>query len=619
MKRNVVSRAKFLRSLLIWSLLIAFRSGEIAAEPIIRSKDLALYLDRVSVQSARIETYHIQALEALASPQTDSDGRVTPELQAELSRIESRYHNRMSEEARQKFLELLSQMGARSIFPIQMPKNRSPFFLLQPSRLAHFQSKETLPQQVDYLVLGAGLTGASVSYFLSQEISTRKQSILTLDKQGVGEGASGRNGGLFGPNSESFFGDSYTHILDVRQSYLRKLHPGMSEKEIAKRAWKEARALAHFGRRNAEIMENLIQREGIEADFVKKGWLRIATSEAEEKGLFHDIDLARSLGVRAEYWPASKIHRETPHKFSRAGRFYPDFGNYHPYKFTVQVFERALASGLQLFTHTEVFFIEKPPHSEDPLIVHTSRGVVKARRVIVALDGYTSKLLPDLAMVEPTQSQVVNYEHLENKLKGLTITEFNGDLYFQFPKETQYIDAKGIPRGMLHLGGGLDQPLEDADEFEPKEEIFEQVKMELEKRWPEARSQVPSRAWAGAFGTTPDRMPVLGGFPLKGKVDPRLSGFAGSGGYGGFLCVFAGYLLARWNLEPGPGTQRLWNRYAPQEFFGYERFLHPKYRGPALKFPIQGELFPQLRNPNMHQNSFVSRTTSCREFNTARP
>lgn len=587
-----------------------------AAEPFPRLQDLSLYFDRLGSQSGSIEVYHIQAFGALALPQTDAHGRVTPELQVELSRIESRYHDRMSQEARQKFLALLAQMGARSIFPIRMPKDRTPFFLLQASRLTDFQSQETLPAEVDYLVLGAGLTGASVSYFLSQESQARKKSVLILDKQGVGEGASGRNGGLFGPNSESFFGDSYTHLLDVRQSYLRKLHPGMSEKEIAKRAWKETRALAHFGRRNAEIMEKLIESEGIDADFVKKGWLRIATSEAEEKGLLHDIHLARSLGVRAEFWPASKIRRETPNKSGRAGRFYPDFGNYHPYKFTVQVFERALARGVQLFTHTRVLHIEKPLRPEAPLIVHTSRGSIKARRVIVALDGHTSKLLPDLAMVEPTQSQVVNYEHLHNKLKGRTITEFNGDLYFQFPKETQYVDSQGVPRGMLHLGGGLDQPLADADDFEPKEEIFDQVLKEVEMRWPEARSQVPSRAWAGAFGTTPDRMPVLGGFPLEGKVDPRLSGFAGSGGYGGFLCIFAGYLLARWNMEPGPSTQRLWNRYAPQEFFGYERFLHPKYKGPALKFPLQRELFPLLQNSSAAPASLGPRTRSCRDFSS---
>eukprot|EP01045_Picozoa_sp_COSAG04_P030879 COSAG04_NODE_5518_length_1588_cov_1.196776_1_plen_85_part_10 len=56
-----------------------------------------------------------------------------------------------------------------------------------------------LPAEADTVIVGAGITGASVARHLAQLAPERAAETLVLDARGAAGGATGRNGGQCGP------------------------------------------------------------------------------------------------------------------------------------------------------------------------------------------------------------------------------------------------------------------------------------------------------------------------------------------------------------------------------------------------------------------------------------
>lgn len=59
------------------------------------------------------------------------------------------------------------------------------------------------------------------------------------------------------------------------------------------------------------------------------------------------------------------------------------------------VIEKQMKKDLQLYTHTPVESIESPASGSH--LVHTPRGTIQTKSIIITTNGYTAKLLPELA------------------------------------------------------------------------------------------------------------------------------------------------------------------------------------------------------------------------------
>lgn len=88
-----------------------------------------------------------------------------------------------------------------------------------------------------------------------------------------------------------------------------------------------------------------------------------------------------------------------------AGAVYQDdAAKLWPYKLVAWVLERLLDSGLNLQTHTPATELEK---CDGEWVVHTPRGKIQARDVILATNAYTSHLLPRMKdLIYPARAQV---------------------------------------------------------------------------------------------------------------------------------------------------------------------------------------------------------------------
>jgi glycine/D-amino acid oxidase-like deaminating enzyme len=148
-----------------------------------------------------------------------------------------------------------------------------------------------------------------------------------------------------------------------------------------------------------------------------------------------------------------------------------------------------------------------------------------APQVVIATDGYTSGLLPELdAVVGPVRNQVV-------------VTEPLGEELFPFPHYARrgFDYWQQLPDGSLVVGGKRDN--DPATELTVEEGLTPLIQERLEAFVEELVGRRPriTHRWAGIFGSSPD------GLPLAGPVAARpgtwvAAGYAGHGNVLGFVC-----------------------------------------------------------------------------------
>ena len=245
------------------------------------------------------------------------------------------------------------------------------------------------------------------------------------------------------------------------------------------------------------------------------------------------------------------------------GRYARRSGNYHPWKLVNGLLARATRRGLSLYTGCPVLGLSRA--RDGSLRVETAEGRITTRAVIMATNAFTSTLLPELAWVRYYQSQILTLEHVEDTLGGMTVTEKKGDLYYNFPRARRYTDGAGARRGMLLAGGGLDRPGSDPAVLRRSRAVLELVLSQTDERFPLTRGQPPSRLWTGPMAFTPDRLPALGHFRIKGQPSGIIVA-AGFNGYGGSYCLEAGHVAA--GLALGGSAPA----HAPEDMFSPNRF-----------------------------------------------
>jgi gamma-glutamylputrescine oxidase len=207
------------------------------------------------------------------------------------------------------------------------------------------------------------------------------------------------------------------------------------------------------------------------------------------------------------------------------GRFpgalaHPMDGRLHPGRWVRRLAGRAAEAGAEFVEHRRVESVDE----------------LDAEHVVVATDGYTRGLLPELdAVVRPVRNQVVATPPLSRQLFPRPHYGRRGYDYWQ-----------QLEDGRLVVGGRRDADPEPEETAE--EGITTAVQAALEALLVELLGELPSitHRWSGIFGVTPDRMPVAGKLPTRDRVWVA-AGYSGHGNVLGLACgeLVAGGILGR--------------------------------------------------------------------------
>lgn len=361
-------------------------------------------------------------------------------------------------------------------------------------------SSAPLPSYARIAILGAGVMGCSLAYWLARAGSAP----LVLERNAApAHGASGRNGGLM------VQGSTRPYWADVE-----RLGP------------EAARAIYQLTVENQDLVQEVLARETIEAGFALTAKLDLAT-EGEISVLRKTADALRAEGHAADWLDptATAEYLGTGVGPGIAGGLYrPGQGRVDAARYTYGMAEAAIRSGAQFAFSTQVQLVQRAPYGRG-WQVRTSRTVTPVEQVVVAVNAWGGDLFPELArLITPTRGHVVVTEPVDFHL-----IPWNAD--------RGYVYGAQLESGQLLIGGlrnlRPDQeaghaPLPGENVAPVLPEMRAALQAALPRYLPEAEGVAVVHCWTGNMAFTPDELPLVGRWPGRDGLW-IMAGFSGHG------------------------------------------------------------------------------------------
>ena len=232
-------------------------------------------------------------------------------------------------------------------------------------------------RDVDVCILGAGYTGLWAAYHLAQ--ADPRLRIAVVEREHVGFGASGRNGGW----------------ASAELAGMDRMLADPSTRDGMVGTYREmVRTVAEIG--------IVAATEGIDCGYARGGTLVAATRPAQVGYLQHSIAIGRAAGLSDDdvRWldPAEAARRVTPSRLFGAS-FTPHCASVDPARLVLGLADAAERRGVAIYEGT--------PGAVVPGGVWTPFGMVRADRVVQAVEAYRTRLAGQRRRVIPVYSLMV--------------------------------------------------------------------------------------------------------------------------------------------------------------------------------------------------------------------
>jgi glycine/D-amino acid oxidase-like deaminating enzyme len=355
-------------------------------------------------------------------------------------------------------------------------------------------SSDTLPEQVDVAVIGAGFCGLSAARTLAK----RGVRVAVLEAETPGWGASCRNGGMVLTGMKlpvpTLIG-RYGHDA-VRRMYAASLE-------------------------SIDLVEQIVREDGIECSFSRCGHLEVACKQK------HFDDYAAAAGkIKREFnhelriIPKNELRAEIGSDIYFGGMVDETSVSVNPAQYVSGLAKAAQRAGACLYDHARVTSVEPQTSGTNRSFrVETVRGNLTAKEVILATGAYSTDAVPALQKkLIPIGSYIIATEVLPAELAS----ELS-------PRNRMIYDSKHFlyyyrltPDNRMLFGGRA--------AFFPESESTVRESAELLRRgmievYPQLAQTKVEYVWGGTLDFAFDVM------PHSGKLDDMYfaMGFAGHG------------------------------------------------------------------------------------------
>lgn len=378
---------------------------------------------------------------------------------------------------------------------------------------------------MDLCVVGGGFTGLSTALAASEA----GMSVILLEAETIGFGASGRNGG---------------HLIPGLRWPMRDL--------AARFGMERARALFGVALAARDSVHRRIARHRIACD-LKPGHLEAAFKPAHFEEMCREVEFRhRELGDRSlQIVKPADMGRHVGTSQYHGGVLDAHGGHFHPLNYALGLAEAGLAAGARLFERSRVTRLRQNGSVE----IETATGSVTADHAVIACDSWTGELMPDLGRYTVP---IMNYNIATAPLAREHALAL-------LPDDAAVADSRFVLNyyrlsadGRMIFGGGekyVQRPPADIGAF---------VRSYMTRLFPSLESIPIDYGWGGAIGVTTNRLPHFG----------RIGNcyFAhGFSGHGALLTTLAGELI----VEALNGSTRRFDLFAdlPHKRFPGGRLL----------------------------------------------
>ena len=325
----------------------------------------------------------------------------------------------------------------------------------------------------DVIVVGAGIVGLSCAWRAAQ----RGLSVLVLERDRAGAGASGVAAGMLAPVTEADFGEEALLALSLE---------GLE-------AWPPFAA-------------ELAERSGAATGHRRDGALVVAADRDDAEELRRLAAFQRSLGLEAEWLSGRECRRLEPGLSPRVpgGILAPCEGHVDP-QATVEALVAALAAAggeLRAGTAVSGLVVE----GDRVAGVETAEGIVPAEHVVVAAGAWSGRLPghPLAVPVRPVKGQILTLrraagapplaDRLVRTPRCYLVPRADGRVVVGATMEERGFDRRVTAEGVFRLLEAAREVLPDVDELELVE------------------------ARAGLRPGSPDNAPIIGPGAIEGLV-----------------------------------------------------------------------------------------------------
>ncbi len=335
--------------------------------------------------------------------------------------------------------------------------------------------EKAVPQKCDVAIVGSGFTGLSAALTLLRN----GREAVVFERGKAGYGASTRNGGQIGSGNQKF--------------RVKKL--------IALRGRKKAEEMLREGTRMLDHIAALIAEENIACHFRRSGRFRAAVRPEHYEAMAEDMrELKEIAGVESFMVPKAEQQSELGTECFSGGSVLPNDASLHPALYHAGLMQRIEQAGGSVLDHTEVLEISREGAE---FRVRTNRGITLARNVIIATNGYTDGLVPELGRrIVPVGSALIATgelpEHLLNKLLPKNRVYGNSNRVFYY-----FRTAPDAPR--IIWGGRVGRL---APARSPR--AFRHLARDMLHVFPDLKAVPVTHAWDGQIGYTYDEVPHIG-------------------------------------------------------------------------------------------------------------
>ncbi|MEM9629819.1 MAG: FAD-binding oxidoreductase [Pseudomonadota bacterium] len=363
----------------------------------------------------------------------------------------------------------------------------------------------------DFAIIGGGYTGLSAALTLAESGA----DVVLMDAKYPGWGASGRNGGLVSVGSAK---------ID-------------DEDVIRKYGEADARVFFDAERASVDLVEDYIDRFALDVDRHSRGYTYVAHRSGMEDALkAYGEEYTSRYGLPFEFVSGEAMaeHGLKSPDFHAAVHLPIGFA-LNPMKFVLGLTRQAEKAGVRMFSNTPVTEIR----SGSGHILKTDHGAVRAKKLLIATNGYSSEDLPRAfsGRYLPVQSNILVTRAMsdeEIKAQGWWSRQMVCDTrtllhYFRLLPDN---------RMLLGLRGSVRVSEANIAATEAK------ARVDFERMFPEWRHVETEHFWSGLICMTRNLVPFAG--PVPGLENA----WAALGYHGGGVTMapYAGALIADMSL-----------------------------------------------------------------------
>ncbi len=356
---------------------------------------------------------------------------------------------------------------------------------------------------VDVAIIGGGFTGVSTAYHLSRRCPGL--GIAVLEAKQLGNGASGRNGGMM------LNGVTDTDDLDTI----------VTEHALTSGAM--------------DAMEALIRDHALTVRYRRGGCLRVATTTRAAEHSHALVERLNGRGLPLRFVSGRALEALLPARGAAGAILDPTEGVLNGVDLIRAMRPLLVAQGVAIHEDTPVTRVREGETIE----LVTPRGTVRARAIVLATNGYTPRLGYFRTGILPVISHVIATDPLPpDVLAQIGVSGFSDDrprlAYSSIDAAGRLIFGGGTNRAYgYRFGNATAYPARDDDG------AAQALRRTLVEYFPALADVAIRHRWSGPLGVTRARRCAMGVMGAHGNVYYAL----GYSGHGVVLANLAGRVL----------------------------------------------------------------------------